>query len=154
MNGLRYSDYVPPMARQDVRLLRGLPSSWEQSVGESSVEGLEKRANAMALALARRGRRRDADDLRRRVSLLQRTDELHRHASDVETIAGLYRALELFAHQCDPAVASSLTWTQAGALAADTAPLPHGPAFRETAVLRNRAFRWVVAGLARCLREL
>jgi hypothetical protein len=135
------------MACQDVRLLRALPSSWEHAVPESAVDGLMKRADAVAVGLAKRGCKRDAEELRRRIALLERADELHRHASDIETLVGLYSALAAFAHEREPAVEESFAWTQAGR---DGEFSPgHGRAFRETAALRNRAFRWVLQALVR-----
>ncbi len=152
MNLLRRSEYVPPMDQSESRRLRGLPSSWEAPVAESAVEGLSRRARALAAGLAVRGRRRDAEELLRAVALLERADELHQHASDVETLVGLYRALAAFAGEREPVVASERTWAQAGVLA-DQPPSVHGPAFRETAALRNRAFHSLAARLSRLARE-
>jgi hypothetical protein len=91
---------------------------------------------------------RDAAELCRRVELLDRADELHRHASDVETVAGLYRALATLAQEQVRAEEDERTWLQSGVLEG-LAPLAHGPAFRETAALRNRAYRLVAATVAR-----
>lgn len=136
------------MPGPDARRLRGLPACWEQGIVESAVDGLTKRADALAIALAKRGRKREADELRRQVSLLERADELHRHASDVETLAGLYRAIATFAHEHDQVTEESLAWAQAGTLGDHASTIGHGPAFRETAALRNRAFRLVAAAVA------
>jgi hypothetical protein len=144
---LRYCEFVPPMPARDALHLRGLPPSWEESIPESAVDGLKKRAETLAVALARRGRKCDADDLGRRVALLERADELHRHAADIETIVGLYRALAVFAHEVlEPASVAdtAVVWAQSGS---EHAPA-HGPAFRETAGLRNRAYRAVLAAVA------
>jgi hypothetical protein len=149
VNRFRHCQYVPPMAESDARRLRGLPAGSEQAVAESGIDGLKRRADALALALVQHGRRREADELRRRVSLLERADELHHHASDLETLAGLYRALAVLAHERDPALEGSLPWAQVGALEDNASPTGHGAAFRETAILRNRALRWVAAALAK-----
>ncbi len=154
MSRLRFAEYVPPMAESDARLLRGLPACWEQPIVESGVEGLEERALVVAVRLESRGRKRDASELRRRIALLQRADELHRHATDVETIAGLYRALATFAHVDQRALERERVWAQAGMLE-DPMCILHGPAFRETAALRSRAYRWLAAAIARhaCVRS-
>jgi len=106
---LRTCEYVPPMPMQNevLRRLRGLPSCWEQRVVESTVDSLRKRADALGRVLAKHRRKRETDDLRRRVSLLDRADELHRHAADVETLVGLYRALRVFTHEREPLEAVS-----------------------------------------------
>jgi hypothetical protein len=148
MNFLRRSEYVPSMAESDTQCLRGTPRSWEQQIEESAVEGLRSRAYALAAALKRAGREREAAELNRLVALFERADELHRHASDVETIAGLYRALATLAHEQVPAAEHERTWQQSGVLEG-SAPVAHGPAFRETAALRNRAYRLVAATVAR-----
>jgi hypothetical protein len=145
---LRRSEFVPPMAESDMRHLRGTPRWWEQQIPESAIEGLRRRANALETALRRTGRERDAAELCRQVALLGRADELHQHASDVETVAGLYRALAILAHEQAPAVEQERTWLQSGVLEG-TASLAHGPAFRETAALRNRAYRLVAVTVAR-----
>jgi hypothetical protein len=131
------------MLGRDAQRLRGLPTSWEQRIDESAIGAIVERAEARARALAKLGRRHEADELRRRVALLRRADELHGHASDVEALAGIYRALAVFAGE--PLQADARTWIQAGM---HDEPI-HGPAFRETAALRNRAFRAVAATLTR-----
>ncbi|HXX68705.1 MAG TPA: hypothetical protein VEK07_16075 [Polyangiaceae bacterium] len=135
------------MAESVTRHLRGLPPSWEQAIAESSIDALRKRTYALAGWLERLGRGREAEELRRRVAVLERADELHRHASDIETIAGLYRALATFSGEHEPVRGQQRTWAQAGALEAPTSAM-HGPAFRETASLRNRAYRWLAAAVA------
>ena len=150
MSRLRFSEYVPATSTEALRQLRGLPAAWGQAVAETEVDALRGRAEGVSLALRRRGREREAAELRRLTSVLERTDELHRHASDLETIAGLCRALEAFAPEAEPAlVEGSLAWAQ---LVAGTNG--HGAAFRETALLRNRAFRLLASTLARREREL
>ena len=144
---LRGCDYVPPTLGRDAQRLRALPASWEQRVDESAVGAMIERAEATASALARLGRRREADELRRRTQLLRRADELHGHAADIEALAGLYRALALLADE--PLPADARAWFQTGM---HDEPV-HGPAFRETAALRNRAFRAVASALARYARE-
>jgi len=151
MNLLRRCEYVPPMAEVTARPLRGLPSCWEQAIVESAVDGLRERASTMAARLERAGRKRDAQELRRRILALERADDLHRHASDVETITGLYLALSAFAREHEPIVERERAWAQAGLLD-DRMSLAHGPAFRETAALRNRAYRLVAAAIARYAR--
>ncbi|HXX68578.1 MAG TPA: hypothetical protein VEK07_15425 [Polyangiaceae bacterium] len=140
-----------PMQNEVLRRLRGLPSCWEQRVVESTVDSLRKRADALGRVLAKHRRKRETDDLRRRVSLLDRADELHRHAADVETLVGLYRALRVFTHEREPLAADSFTRAQIGA--EDAPSTCHGPAFRQTAALRNRAFRLVAAAIAKYARE-
>ncbi|HXX40346.1 MAG TPA: hypothetical protein VEP50_19690 [bacterium] len=140
------------MRSEDARRLRGLPSCWEEGIIETTVDGLQKRADALGRALAGRGRKREADELRRRVLLLDRADKLHRHAADVETLVGLYRALTVFTNEREPTITDSFASAQTGG--ADAPPSCHGPAFRETAALRNRAFRLVAAALAKYAREL
>jgi hypothetical protein len=130
--------------------LRGLPPHWEQRIVESAVDGLLQCAMGLARALEKQGGKAEAQELRRRTLLLERTDELHRHASSIETLVGLYRALRVFGQERDPALENALTWVQSGAFGEKGAP--HGPAFRETAALRNRAFRLVAAGLAKYSR--
>jgi hypothetical protein len=145
---LRRSEYVPPMAQADARRLRGTPGHWDQQIAESAVEGLRRRAYALATSLKRAGREREAAELNRQVALLERADELHQHASDVETVAGLYRALATLAHEQVPAVEDERTWLQSGVLEGSVSGA-HGPAYRETAALRNRAYRLVAATVAR-----
>lgn len=141
------------MRTEDARRLRGLPKEWERAVSESAIDGLLRRGRTLASQLSRQHRKRDAAELRRFLSLLERADELHRHASDVETLTGLYRALTAFTgEEDDPAVRQSFTWIQTGAVEGETFPAPHGPAFRETAAIRNRAFRLVAAAIARLSR--
>lgn len=149
MDRLRFSETVPSLPESDARLLRGLPSSWEEPIRESSVDGLLRRARAMAGASSAAGRAHEARELRRRISLLERADDLHAHAADVETLAQLYRALAAFVEPGAPDVAdASRTWLQAGAVAGAPSSA-HGPAFRETAALRSRAYRWLLAMVAR-----
>jgi hypothetical protein len=138
------------MAEADARRLRGTPACWEQSIPESAVDGLRMRASALAATLKRAGRDRDAAELRRRLALLERADELHRHASTIETIAGLFRALATFAHEDErePADERERTWLQAGMLEEQPSAV-HGPAFRETAALRNRAYRLLADAVER-----
>jgi hypothetical protein len=150
MNWLRRCEYVPPMPESDARHLRGLPASWQQPIAESALEGLHGRAMALASRLQRCGRKHEADELRRRAALLARADELHRHASDVETAVGLYRALSTLAGEQEHLGECGRTWAQAGALEEPMAA--HGPAFRETAALRNRAYRSLAAAVARHVR--
>jgi hypothetical protein len=142
------------MPTRDARRLRGLPAAWEQPIVESSVDALAKRAEALASRLTKHGRKREADELRRLLALLERVDDLHRHAGDLEMLAGLYRALAAFAHEDDPAAEDSFVWAQTGALGDDGSPVGHGPAFRETAALRNRAFRLVASMLAKYARRI
>jgi hypothetical protein len=140
------------MPESDARHLLGLPPSWEQRIPESALESLQERANAIAGRLERGGRKREADELHRRIAALARADELHRHASDVETIAGLYRALTTLAGEREPIGDYERTWAQAGVLE-DPMSVMHGPAFRETAALRNRAYRWLAAAVAQFARS-
>lgn len=140
------------MPESDARPLRGLPPSWEQSIVESAVESLRRRAGTLAGRLERGGRKREADQLRRRAAVLARADELHRHASDLETIGGLYRALSTLAGEHEPLSDYDRTWAQAGTLEEPMA-IAHGPAFRETAALRNRAYRSLAATVARYARS-
>jgi hypothetical protein len=151
MGHRRYRDYVPPMPSEDARRLRGLAPSWQRPIDESEVDGLQKRAGALALALRRAGRRRDADELSHRLALLERADELQRHASNLETLVGLYRALAVFAHEDE--LDDSHVWAQTGALAEEAGDA-HGPAFRELTGLRNRAFRLLSSAVATYSREL
>jgi hypothetical protein len=148
MNRLRHAEYVPPPPEATARRLRGLPASWEQPILESAVEGLQKRAAALAVCLEKSGRKREADELRRRIAVLERADELHRHAGDIETLAGLYKALSTFAREDERPDEHERAWAQAGLLE-DAMTVTHGPAFRETCVLRNRAYRWLAAAVAR-----
>lgn len=154
MSHPRYREYVPPLQTSDVQRLRALPAAWEQHIVESAVDALEKRADALASALTKRGRKRQADELRRRLSLLERVDELFRHAGNLETLAGLYRALAVFADEHEAIAEESFAWAQTGALGDDASLVGHGPAFRETAALRNRAFRLVASALAKYTREI
>jgi hypothetical protein len=135
------------LAEAEARLLRGLPACWEQSIPESALEGVQERAKNLAARLEGAGRKRNAQELRRRIRILERADELHRHASDVETIAGLYRALSAFARVHESIGEHERAWVQAGLLD-DPMSVAHGPAFRETAALRNRAYRLVTAAMA------
>ncbi len=151
MSRLRFSEYVPAPPNSDAVLLRGLPSAWERAVAESDVDALKKRAEALASLLAERGRHVAAADLRRRLAYLERADELHVHAASVEILAHLYRALSPFAHEQERPMDGSPLWLQAGALRTQPAS-GHGPAFRETAVLRNRAYRWVEQAVAQYAR--
>lgn len=149
MSRLRFSETVPSLPERDARLLRGLPSSWEEPIRESELDALLKRARAMAAASSAAGRAHEAREMWRRISLLERADDLHAHAFDVETLAQLYRALATLAEPGAPDVAdASRTWLQAGALPGAPSPA-HGPAFRETAALRSRAYRWLLALVAR-----
>ncbi len=84
------------------------------------------------------GHKPEGEALARWIALLERVDELHRHAEDVETIAGICSALTPFAE---------------GDSALPDATNAHGSAFRETALLRNRAYRWVEAAVAAHARE-
>jgi hypothetical protein len=54
----------------------------------------------------------------------------------------------------DPAIEGAVAWAQTGALGDSLSSTAHGAAFPETAALRNRAFRWVAAMLAKCAREV
>lgn len=161
LDRLRFSEYVPPASAGDVRRLRGLRSSWARPIDESSVDGLMKRAGGVVRALAARGRGGAAAELERKRALLERADALASHALRVETFAQLYRALAALHADLvseDPGAHAleeeSLTWLQAGAL--ENAPLSsaHGPAFRETIALRNRAFRSLEAAIAHQTRAL
>jgi len=151
MNRLRHCEYVPAVPESEARHLRGLPASWDQAIEESALEGLQGRAKTLAGRLERGGRKSEADELRRRAAVLARADELHRHASDVETIAGLYRALSALAGEHEIVSDYDRTWAQAGVLEEPMA-IAHGPAFRETAALRNRAYRSLAATVARYAR--
>jgi len=154
VNRLRSSEYLPAPAEADARLLRGLPGSWQAAVAESSIDALSKRARGLAAQLTGRGRRGEAAELLRRVSLLERMDELHRHASNLQTLAGLYVALATFSgeNSGEPEQGTHRTLAQTGLLADDQTT--SGPAFRETAALRNRAFRLVASCVARYARGL
>lgn len=118
------------MSSLEARRLRGLPTIWEAPIVESGIEALEERANALVAALMKRGRRREADELRRVRALLERVDDLHSHAENLETLTGLYRALLVFAGDRDPALESSLAWAQVGSPVDDASVVGHGPAFR------------------------
>lgn len=152
MKGLRYCEYVPPMPESDARHLRGLAHSWEQPIAESAPDGLQRRAKTLARRLVTSGRKAEAEELGRRAAVLARADELHRHASDLETIGGLYRALSILAGEHEVVSDSDRTWAQAGLLEEPTV-VAHGPAFRETAALRNRAYRSLAATVARYTRS-
>jgi hypothetical protein len=155
MSRLRFAEHVPSLAEVDARRLRGLPRRWGARVDESAPPALAKRANALANALTARGRGRDAAQLRRHVDLLERADELHQHASRVETLAQVYGALVALSGDAtlDSEIAEAMTWAQAGALPAGESGSGHGPAFRATAELRNRAFRLVEREVARVARR-
>jgi hypothetical protein len=72
----------------------------------------------------------------------------------VETIVGLYRALSVFAREEEPAaLRQQRAWAQAGLLD-DPMSVVHGPAFRETAALRNCAYRWLASTMARYARVI
>ncbi len=153
---LRSSERVPSLPAEDLRRLRGLPPSWSRPIPESAVDALLERAGGLAKALKARGDLRGAAMLERATELLRRADALCTHASRVETLVQLYRAL--LALRADLTAErrveeeESTAWLQAGALG--TAPLVamHGPALRETTALRNRAFRDVEAAIARVTR--
>lgn len=153
---LRFSDHVPPSLIASVRPLSGLPRSWARPIDESRIDGLLKRADGTARALSAVGELRPAAALRRTAALLERVDELHRHSSRVETLAQLYRALATLHAEvlADPIDDESISWLQAGALATSELSAAHGPAFRQTAALRNRAFRALEAAVARHARDL
>jgi hypothetical protein len=151
MSRPRYREYVPSIPASDARQLRALPPHWGESIDESAIDGLVKRTDALASVLARAGRQRDAAELRRRLSLLTRTDDLHRHAGRLETLVGIYRALAVFAQEPELGDDDSMLLAQTGALDTETTAA-HGPAFRETAALRNRAFRLVSATLTQIRR--
>jgi hypothetical protein len=152
---LRFAEYVPSPRSDDARVLGALPCEWSQQIAESAVAAVKRRADAVARTLAASGRAREAAALRRRVDVLARADELHEHAGRVEILAQLYRALAVIAHEpSDASLEAARLWTQAGATPGiTTTAAPHGPAFRETAALRNRAFRWVLAGIERAARR-
>jgi hypothetical protein len=97
MSRPRYREYVPSLPSADARSLRGLPASWEEPCVESAVDALEMRARLAVASLRKLGRAREAAELSRRLALLERADDLHRHADSLETLAGLTRALALFA---------------------------------------------------------
>jgi len=141
------------MPEAEARHLRGLQASFEQAFEESALEGLQVRAKTLAGRLESCGRKGEADELRRRAAVLARADELHRHAFDVETIAGLYRALSTLAGEHHLASDGDRTWAQTGALE-EPMTVAHGPAFRETAALRNRAYHSLAATVARYSRVL
>ena len=151
MNRFRYCEYVPSVPESEARHLRGLPASWEEPIEESALEGLQGRAKTLAGRLEKGGRKREADELRRRAAVLARADELHRHASDLETVAGLYRALSILAGEREVVSSYDRSWAQTGVLQEPTG-VAHGPAFRETAALRNRAYRSLAVTVARYAR--
>jgi hypothetical protein len=153
---LRYAERVPPMPEQDARRLRRLPADREARIVESAVDALLQRGRGTAAALRASGRTREAAALLRDVELLERADDLHSHASRLETLAQLYRALVTLAGpegSVDLGLDESPAWLQCGALE-DQTPGAHGPAFRATAALRARAFRLALASLARARRAL
>jgi hypothetical protein len=159
MKRLRFAEQVPPLPARDTKRLMGLPGSWEAPIPESAVDALVKRARVAAAAGASAPGGRGADAVRERlkrdVELLERADELHMHASRLETLAQLYRALVSLAGPeggaIDLGLDESPAWLQTGALpgALGDAGPSHGPAFRATAALRARAFRLVASSLAR-----
>jgi hypothetical protein len=152
---VRFSEFVPPLPLAEAQRLRGLSAAGHRSVEESQIDGVTRRAKGMAALLEARGRRHDAGELRRRVDCLERLDEWHRHASDLEIVAGLYRAMRVFASEPGPGpeAEEDAVWIQTCPLGADADAPCHGPAFRETADLRGRALRWVLSALASYERE-
>ena len=68
-------------------------------VEETSIDAVIKRAKGEAVVLEKCGRSRDAGELRRQVASVELLDEWHRHASDLETLAGLCRAVRAFDRQ-------------------------------------------------------
>jgi hypothetical protein len=155
---LRFSEHVPPAPAADARSLRALPATWDGPIAESAIDGLARRAEGVAKVLRAQGKMQSVKDLRRAAELLVRWDALHARAFELETYAQTYRALvalraELGEKAGEGATEdASIAWTQAGALAGAAPPFAHGPAFRETAALRNRAFRNLEAALARHAR--
>jgi hypothetical protein len=158
---VRFAEHIPAAPAADARRLRGLPSSWTRPIVESAIDALSRRAEGVARALSLQGNLRAAANLRRDGELLARADALHTHALRVETLAQLYRALVALSVEVATESSAegalddeSMTWVQAGALpTADLSPA-HGPAFRETASLRNCAFRCLEAAVARHARAL
>jgi hypothetical protein len=152
---LRFSEQIPPAPVADARRLRSLPPSWAQPIVESAVDGLLKRADGLAGALAVEGHARAAADLRRSADVLRRADALHTHAARVETLAQLYVALvalmEAPGEELPPDASVGLL--QAGALSSGDLASAHGAAFRETAALRSRAFRQLEAAVAALARQ-
>ncbi len=146
MSRLRFCEYVPPPPEHDARLLRGLPPAWQQAVAESAVDALLRRGASLASRLELCGRLHEAGDLRRRLAALGWADELHLHSADVETIVHLCRALS---HLAEPDLVLETARARLQTMPPVPGPLSgHGSAFRETAALRNRAFRWVEAAIA------
>lgn len=158
---LRFAEHTPSAPVADARCLRSLPPSWARPIAESAIDGLLKRADAVAAALHAVGDVRAAADLRRAASMLRRADALHLQAGRVETVAQLYVALAALradlvsdSAQEDLTTDASTGWLQAGALPTTGFSSAHGPAFRETAALRSRAFRQVEASVARYTHAL
>jgi hypothetical protein len=141
-------EYVPPLSASDARHLHGLPPTWDLPIAESSIDALERRARTLGRALIAAGRRREGHDLWRRVELLERVDNLHRQASTIEIAVQLCQALGAFTIDKQPKEDDAQASLQSGALSTD-AGSTHGPAFSETARLRNRAYRWLQSALAR-----
>jgi hypothetical protein len=90
----------------------------------------------------------------RRLALLERADDLHRHADSLETLAGLTRALQLFSEPGVRMPEEERVWLQTRSPGGDEESWGHGPAFRETAALRNRALRLVAAAIAKVPGDL
>jgi hypothetical protein len=148
----RYREYVPSLPSSDARRLHALTSSWEEPILESAIDGLARRAQAIARLLGARGNTREARELMRSLDLLLEVDALHRHADNLETIAGLYSALAILAG--DEPVLDDRLRAQTGLAGDDCSAVGHGPAYRETAALRSRAFHLVESLLARHARRL
>ena len=156
---LRFAEQIPPAPVADARCLRSLPASWERAIPESAVDGLLKRAEGCAHAREAAHDARAAAHLRRAAEMLRRADALHEQAGRLETLAQLYLALaalraDLVSVEPDEEISpdASTGWLQAGALPTAELSSAHGPAFRETAALRNRAFRQLEAAIARHMR--
>jgi hypothetical protein len=156
---LRFAEHIPPSPAEDARRLRSLPASWSRPIAESAVDAVLKRADGLAGALRSRRDVRAAAAVRRAAAVLRRADALHAQAERLETLAQLYVALlalradvasfgETDAEAGAPAD-DSIGWLQAGALPEEELSSEHGPAFRETASLRNRAFRQLEAAIAK-----
>jgi hypothetical protein len=153
---LRFAEQIPPASVEDARRLRTLPSSWARGIPESAVDGLLKRAEALANARRAAGDSRAAADLHHAAAMLRRADAVHAQAGRLETLAQLYLALaalraDLVSDE-DVLADESAGWLQAGALPTADLSSAHGPAFRETAALRNRAFRQLEAMISRHTR--
>jgi hypothetical protein len=152
---LRFSDRVPPLDEALARRLRGLPASWEDRVVETDVAALVTRGKRIVAALDAAGRTEEAARLDRTVADLERVDKLHFHAFRVETLTQLYCALVTLlgpvADDLWPEDAPTLT--QSGALADAADEAAHGPAYRATRALRNRAARQLAWAMARATRE-